>query len=157
MSQLLDRRAITADENERDALRDFSVALESHAPPRVITEKGEVEIPSSVQRVLADLVQVLMSGDAVTVVPMHTELTTRMAANFLNVSRPHLIQLLHSGKIPFHPVGSHRRIKFEDLVKYKEQRDSERRNSFSALVRASEEADLYAWEEAHPHSAEDGE
>ncbi|MDQ6832445.1 MAG: helix-turn-helix domain-containing protein [Chloroflexota bacterium] len=95
-----------------------------------------------------------MSGDAVTLVPMHSELTTRMAANFLNVSRPYLIQLLQGGKIPFHSVGSHRRIKFEDLVKFKEQRDAERRNSFSALVRASEDAGMYAWEDAHPRRAE---
>jgi excisionase family DNA binding protein len=35
------------------------------------------------------------------------------------MSRPFLVNLREEGKIPFHNVGSHRRIRAEDLFKYR--------------------------------------
>jgi len=46
-------------------------------------------------------------------------MTTSEAADYLNVSRPYVITLLEQGKIPFHKVGSHRRIRLEDVADYK--------------------------------------
>ncbi|BAY91620.1 MULTISPECIES: excisionase family DNA-binding protein [unclassified Tolypothrix] len=57
------------------------------------------------------------------VVPEQRELTTQQATNFLNVSRPYLIKLFEQGKIPYIQVGFHLRVNFDDLKKYKQQRD----------------------------------
>ena len=70
----------------------------------------------------------------VSVVPLTAELTTQEAADFLNVSRPFLVGLLETKKIPFHKVGTHRRVRFEDLIKYNEKFERERRAAMEELA-----------------------
>ncbi len=84
----------------------------------------------------------LASGKAVSIVPYDAELTTHQAAHFLNVSRPHLIKQLDSGKLSYHKVGTHRRIKFDDLLAYKKQQQEVTRSSLKELTNLSEEYGL---------------
>jgi excisionase family DNA binding protein len=76
-------------------------------------------------------------------VPHNRALTTQQAADILNVSRPFLVKLLENGEIPYIKVGSHRRILFQDLMVYKEQRKVKRRKLLDQLIEMTEEAGLY--------------
>ncbi|WP_077048232.1 helix-turn-helix domain-containing protein [Pseudomonas sp. KK4] len=94
---------------------------------QIFDEQNEghtVELPTSALRLLADILAELAAGNAVKVVPVHAELTTQEAADLLNVSRPHLIKLLESGDLSYHKTGKHRRVRFADLMDYKNQRDA---------------------------------
>lgn len=74
---------------------------------------------------------------------MHKELTTGEAADILNVSRQYLVELLETGAIPFTKAGTHRRIRFGDLMDYKERRDANRREGLSRLTKKSQKLGLY--------------
>jgi len=98
-----------------------------------------VPIPESIFYLLERLTEVLAKGDAVTVVPVAKKLTTQQAANILNVSRQYLIRLLDDGQIPFTKTGTHRRIRFDDLMKYKKIRDAQRSEALAELSSLSQQ------------------
>jgi excisionase family DNA binding protein len=97
--------------------------------------------PTVVELIFRTIVHI-SKGDAVTIVPFHAELTTQEAANFLNVSRPYLIQLLEKELIPYRRVGRHRRILFEDMVRYKEKSKAKSRKARQELTQEAQDLDL---------------
>ncbi|QSQ21254.1 helix-turn-helix domain-containing protein [Pyxidicoccus parkwayensis] len=100
-------------------------------------------VPKDVLALLQQLLAVLASGDAVSIVPVHKELTTQQAANLLNVSRQYLVQLLDEGKIPYHRTGTHRRVLTQDVLAYRTKRDAERDATLAAMIRETQESGGY--------------
>lgn len=140
------RDPIEAMEEERDALAALSGLLARHQPmtAQMIGPEGEaIPLPASVVRVLAQAIEALAEGNPVSVMPVHRELTTQAAADLLNVSRQYLVRLLDEGVIPSGKTGTHRRVRFGDLLAYKRQRDVARREGLRRLTRLSEELGLY--------------
>jgi excisionase family DNA binding protein len=73
---------------------------------------------------------------------MKEELTIGEATNFLNVSLSYLLDLLNSGAIPVRLVGSERRIRMDDLARYKEHIDAQRRKVLDELTAEAQELKL---------------
>lgn len=121
----------------RDALDEPSTAA-------LLGAGGEaVELPRSVREVLVRVVRELAQGNAVTVLPVHAELTTQEAADLLNVSRPYLIGLVDQGMLPCtRTVGNHRRLRLADTLAYKRVRDAERRAALDKVCTEAERLGL---------------
>ena len=109
---------------------------------RVQLDGIELILPRDALALLRDILTEMAQGNAVTLVPRHAELTTQEAANLLNVSRPHLIKLLEEGQIPFSRTGTHRRIRYEDLMAYKAERDRQSKEAMEELARQAQELDM---------------
>ncbi|RMQ46551.1 Excisionase [Pseudomonas cichorii] len=142
-------RTILPDEKEIAAAVESSRQLAAFLSTRFETRRIElvdekqqrevVELPTFALRLLGEILSELALGNAVKVVPIHAELTTQEGADMLNVSRPHLVKLLDEGALPHTKTGRHRRIKFADLMAYKEQRDQASRAAMDDLAAQAQE------------------
>ncbi len=116
-----------------------------HVPSLLVSSargREAIELPVSVGGVLLEVLEGLASGSAVAVIRKDTELTTQQAADLLNVSRPFIVGLLESGTIPFHKVGTHRRVPLDAILRYKNETNAARRRALDELAADAQELDM---------------
>jgi excisionase family DNA binding protein len=99
----------------------------------------KLELPPQAVQLLMRILEEMARGNSVTLIPVHAELTTQEAADMLNISRPSLIGLLKEGKIEYRLVGTHRRVRFESLMAYKRQLETQRRAALKELAAYDQE------------------
>ena len=97
------------------------------------------QLPETVRQLLSRILNELALGHTFAVVPTESDLTPNQAARYLNVSRPYLIRLLTTGQIPFHSVGTHKRIRLRDLTAYREHQDEDSEAALNALQAQAQE------------------
>lgn len=119
------------------------IAAERTRPmARLVSPEGiEVEVPASAFAALQAVVHDMARGLTITLIPHDKELTTKEAADILNVSRPFLVKLLDRDEIPYHRVGTHRRLNVEDVLAYRELRAARRREKLRKLTELSEQVE----------------
>lgn len=99
----------------------------------------DLVLPGRYFDMLMGVLSEISQGNAVSIIPIKAELTTQQAAEILNVSRPYLVKLLDTNKIPHHKVGTHRRVYYEDLLNYKSKIDEDRNRTLDELSELSQE------------------
>lgn len=105
-------------------------------------EGKTVDLPATAVRLLREILEHMARGNAVTLLPVQAELTTQQAADLLNVSRTHLVQLLDERRIPHRVVGTHRRVRAEDVLAYRLSVDRARREALDQLTALDQEMGL---------------
>lgn len=137
--------SVLVQEQQKESIAQLEQILSREtAQPKLVASNGEeILIPEFVYSILRQVVHAMASGQAISLVPHNREMTTQEAADMLNVSRPFFVKLLEQGEIPYISVGSHRRVIFQDLMTYKEQRKVNRRKLLNQLIEMTEEAGLY--------------
>lgn len=119
-------------------------ALRRTKHPKLSLPSGErAELPGPAANALIEALTAVADGHDVMVIPADRDLTTGQAADLLGVSRQYLVRLLNDDAIPSYLVGSHRRVRLEDLLRFKAQRDAKRRAALRQMVREAEAAGLY--------------
>ncbi|GAB2892397.1 hypothetical protein GCM10027093_29620 [Paraburkholderia jirisanensis] len=129
----------------RESSRNLAVALTSRADTQQFDFKDDngemrsIQLPTTVVKLLVDVLAEIGQGNAVSIIPIHAELTTQEAADLLNVSRPYFVQLLEKGKIPFRRVNTHRRVRYQDVIEYKKRIDEARVGALDELTAQAQE------------------
>ena len=140
------RDPVLPTEEEANKAKEWYRILEPMAARkwlRVMVEgapEPEVELPEVAVSLLVRILEETAKGNAVTVMPYHAELTTQQAADILNVSHPFFVKLLEDGVLPLHRVGTDRRVRFQDVMAYRNEQRSAARRALDEL--ASEAQDL---------------
>jgi excisionase family DNA binding protein len=126
-------------EADRLALESLDRQLSADLPEaKLVGPAGEIALPEAVYSVLVRIVHEMAQGNAISVMPLHKQLTTQQSAELLGVSRPYLVRLLEKQALPFTKIGSHRRVLLQDLLNYKAKRDAEREDALDQLAAESE-------------------
>lgn len=139
--------SVFAPETDTQTIQRLEVMLEKAHPKLVGMDGEEIPLPDSIYQALRQVIHMMAAGQVISLVPYDHYLSSQEAADLLNVSRPYLYTLLEQGQIPYIKVGTHRRIQFEDLIKYKQQRDGQRRQALSELAFMSQELGFYVAED----------
>lgn len=136
-------------EEARAAVRALSTFVRRRKTARTIKIRPEsareelvVSVPTEAFELFLEVLTQMANGNAVSIVPVHAELTTQQAAEMLNVSRPFLVGLLDQGEIPYRMVGTHRRVRFADLIAYKEKDAEHRKAVLDELAAEAQEHGL---------------
>jgi len=111
---------------------------------KLVGPDGKTEVlPNNVYSFLCRLLADLKAGNSVTILQSKAELTTVEAAKLLGMSRQFLVNLLSRNEIPFHMIGTHRRLYARDVLAYKSKRDNARRKTLDDLSRAEYDEGIY--------------
>jgi excisionase family DNA binding protein len=140
--KLKDSRRKAARRVERDFAPIRAEAGSDSATFVLAGPSTQIDVPAEMVPLIVDILEQLLEGNAVTVAPIHTELTTQQAADLLNVSRPYLVKLLDEKVIPSKKVGTHRRVRLDDLMRFRDKDDAERRRAADELARQLDELGL---------------
>lgn len=105
-------------------------------------EQHELVLPSDVVTMLMDILEHLSLHKAVSIVASDKMLTTQQVADILHVSRPFITKLIDAGELKCERVGTHRRVKYEDVLAYKSAMDEKRRQALDELTKEAQELEI---------------
>ena len=106
-------------------------------------DKEEFSLSPMETGLMIDLLKKISKGKDVEVLSQKEVLTTQEAAGILNVSRPFVVKLLEGNKIPYHKVGTHRRVYKDDIIEFKEKFKKQSRKRLDEIINDSQDLGLY--------------
>lgn len=101
-----------------------------------------IKVPPSFLKLFRKLVGIVSQGKPFALLPVDQELTTQQAADILNVSRPYVCRLVELGEIPCNKVGRYRRIRYGDVIDYKNKQNRISEAALQAMADDAQEQGL---------------
>lgn len=114
-----------------DARAAETVAEEMRRPKAVLHIEN---LPLRTVELILRVLDVTARGGTLSVTALPEELTTSTAAKILGISRPTLMKMIREGRIPAHEVGTHHRLRTEDVFTELHERRERQRAAFAELL-----------------------
>lgn len=138
MATAISQNRLLASEHEAALASRVLASLEG---PDGYLALGQVDtstqpLPRELGVLLQEVLRAVASGSTVTVVTTPRVVTTSTAAAMLGISRPTLMKMIGAGAIAAHKVGTHTRLRAEDVLEVKRARRERERAAFEALLEA---------------------
>jgi excisionase family DNA binding protein len=119
---------------------DTALRVQVAAVGREVTS---FDLPPVVARLLVDILKQTAAGHAVTLVPFQQEITTRQAAELLNVSRAYVVGMIDKGELPARMVGDQHRLPLKGVLAYRAEKLAKRRETLRQLTALDQELGLF--------------
>ncbi|MBV9266160.1 MAG: excisionase family DNA-binding protein [Acidobacteriaceae bacterium] len=142
MSSILDP-ALIPDLNKAELVQLQQLLTERSTVAADTAGLHRVALPDKPYQALVKIIGDLASGRVVSLASASQEMTTQESANFLGCSRQFLVRLLDEERIPFHRVGTHRRVYLQDLISYRNERDRRRHEAIQEMARNAVKDGVY--------------
>ncbi len=122
----------------REARLARDVLAELEGPQRVLAVERDghraAAVPSEIGKLLQQVLDVMARGGTVTIGTVPEVVTTSTAAGILGISRPTLMKMINEGSIPSHMVGTHHRLRADDVYAALRARRARERAAFEELM-----------------------
>lgn len=103
------------------SLEAHSLTADEVSDLRGVISKNE---DSQLAVLLGRIIDASQNGADISLLSSETEFSPNQASELLKMSRPHLLKFMDRGELPFHTVGTHKRIKMSDLLQFMEAREA---------------------------------
>ena len=101
-----------------------------------------LELPPAALRVIARVLGMMGERKPLILIPRDHELTTQEAASMLRVSRPFVIKEIEANRLACHRVGSHRRIAYTEVIRYRDAMKADQQQALKALAEEAQDLGL---------------
>ena len=150
-------RSVEAQDEEQKAIGAISRALAEAAVSKVAYLVGpddtKIQIPEPLFAILRQAAVRLSKGERIVLAPVNQEISTQDAANLLGVSRPYFVKLLDDGAIEHSKTGRYRRVRFGDVINYRDAKNRERRERLGSIISGQRDRGLFDLEEREVREA----
>jgi len=121
---------------ERTAVSQACAKAGTSSPLRLqIGAARPILVPRPLRAKILDVLRLASCGKTADVSGFSPTLTTQQVAARLGVSRPHVVSLIESGALPGVKVGTHRRVRLEDLKAFQAEEAKRRGRALGSLMK----------------------
>lgn len=142
MTATLTRESLLATPRAREQANELSDRLDRGAGQEGPVTIAGIELGEEIRTLLQRIIAIIGEGGTVTVGSMPEVITTTVAADLLGVSRTTLMKHVRNGELPSFRVGSHTRLRRDDVFAFRKTRLQQQRDALDKLLALEDEFDI---------------
>lgn len=142
MTATVARESLFASPRAQDQAHEISDRLDREAVQEERIVVAGVELGDDILNLLHQIITIIGEGGTVTVGSMPEVITTTVAAELLGMSRTTLMKHVRNGDIPSTHVGSHTKLRRDDVLAFRKNRLQEQRAALDRLLALEDEFNI---------------